>query len=111
MEIVFASDKLRKLCNDRKKIQKKYGQNQGRKLRRRLDDLDAANVLEDCRLLPGDCHELKGTRAHQLAMDLAGGYRLIFEAAHNPTPRKEDGGLDWAQVTAVRILEIEDYHD
>ena len=37
-------------------------------------------------------------------------YRLLFEPAHDPLPRKPDGGLDWAGVTAIRILGVEDYH-
>jgi hypothetical protein len=36
--------------------------------------------------------------------------RLIFAPAHEPVPRKPDGGLDWTQVTAVCILDVEDYH-
>jgi len=111
MDILFSSDKLRELCNDTKKLTKSYGSNQAKKLRRRLDDLQAAAILEDCRSLPGRCHELKGDRAGQLAMDLDGGFRLVFEPGENPMPRKEDGGLDWSRVTSVRILEIEDYHD
>jgi proteic killer suppression protein len=43
-------------------------------------------------------------------MDLHGGFRLIFEPADEPVPRKDDGGLDWTKVTVVRILEIKDYH-
>ena len=63
------------------------------------------------RYLPGRCHELKGNRADQLSLDLDGPYRLIFEPAHDPIPRRPDKGLDWTRVTAVRILEVVDYHD
>lgn len=62
------------------------------------------------RTLPGRCHELTGDRKGELAVDLRGPYRLVFEPADNPPPVKEDGGLDWRRVTAVRILEVEDYH-
>jgi len=44
-------------------------------------------------------------------MDLDGPYRLIFEPAHDPLPLDENGSLDWARVTAIRILLIEDYHN
>jgi len=43
-------------------------------------------------------------------MDAKHPYRLIFEPADNPPPTKDDGGLDWNEVTAIRIVEIEDYH-
>lgn len=111
MDILFSSDALRDICNDTKKAQKKYGKDQARKLRRRLDDLKAATRLEDFRSLPGNCHELKGNRKGQLAINLEGGDRLIFQPAQDPIPEKEDGGLDWKQVTSIRILEIEDYHE
>jgi len=63
------------------------------------------------RYLPGRCHELKGDRAGQLAVSLNEPYRLIFEPEHDPLPRTTNGGLDWQAVTAIRILDILDYHD
>ena len=110
MDITFASDKLRNELNDSKKLQRRYGADGAKRLRQRLDDLHAAPSLDVMRRLPGDCHELKGDRAGQLAMKVIGGYRLIFEPADVPIPRKDDGGLDWTEVTIVRILEVEDYH-
>lgn len=80
-------------------------------LRQRLDELYDADVLAQIRFLPGPrCHELKGNRAGQLSVDLAGPYRLIFEPADDPVPTKPDGGLDWRRVTAVRIREVTDTH-
>jgi len=35
---------------------------------------------------------------------------MIFEPNHDPTPKKEDGGLNWEEVTKIQINEIEDYH-
>ena len=79
-------------------------------MRRRLDDLDAADSLEDMRNVPGKCEELKGDRKGQLSVRLDGGYRLIFVPEHDPIPRKSDGGLDWKRVTAIKVIEVEDYH-
>jgi len=56
------------------------------------------------------CHELKGDRTGQLSLDLDHPYRLIIEPAHDPIPRKPDGGLDWNKVTAVMIVGVEDTH-
>ena len=50
-------------------------------------------------------------RAGQISLDLDGPYRLIFEVANNPIPLKTDGGLDWIQVTSIKILEVEDTHE
>lgn len=62
------------------------------------------------RHLPGRCHQLKGNRAEQFAIDLDGLHRLIFEPANTPVPRKPDGGIDWTLVTAIEIVGVEDYH-
>ena len=110
MDILFRTDKLRRLCNDDRVAMRSIGANGAKRLRQRLDDLAAAGCLEDMRTLPGRCHELKGDRAGQLAMDLDGGRRLTFEPATEPRPKKVDGGLDWRGVTSIRVVEVGDYH-
>ncbi|MEY2839522.1 MAG: hypothetical protein RJB60_1821, partial [Pseudomonadota bacterium] len=50
-------------------------------------------------------------RTGQFALDLAGGWRLVFAPAHDPCPEREGGGIDWAQVTIICIEYIGDYHD
>ncbi len=111
MVILFKTKKLQKLCNEMAALQRKFGAEQAKKIRRRLDDLQAAESLEQIKNLPGRCHELTGDRKGKLALDQKGQYRLIFEPAHDPVPEKVDGGLDWGRVTAVRICEMGvDYH-
>lgn len=111
MEISFKNEKLRKICTDARRATREHGAVRARKLRLRLDDMAAAGSLAVTRALPGHYHELTGDRKGQLAVSLDGPYRLIFEPATEPVPRNADGGLDWAEVTAVRVLGIEDYHD
>lgn len=73
---------------------------------------ESVKNLERLRSVPQvRCHELKGNRIGTLAVDVKHPYRLIFEPANDPIPRKPDGGLDWAGVTVIRILSVEDYHD
>jgi toxin HigB-1 len=109
MEIIFADDKLQDLCEQEKIAQKKLGQPCARKLRVRLVNLLAAEVVTD--LVAGRPHPLKGDRLGQFALDLEGGRRLVFEPAHEPIPMNEDGGIDWSQVTEVKIVFVGDYHD
>jgi len=45
-----------------------------------------------------------------LAVDMDGNNRLIFEPDHDPVPVADGGGIDLQQVTAVKILGVEDYH-
>ena len=56
-------------------------------------------------------HPLRGDRAGQFALDLDGGRRLVFEPDQGSVPGKQDGSIDWSQVTRVRIVLIGDYHD
>jgi proteic killer suppression protein len=111
MEILFGSKRFEKQCNSDRQLVRALGSKRARILRRRLDQLCAAETLDVMRALPGRCHELTGDRRGTLSIDLDGPYRLLFEPAQDPPPEKADGGLDWQQVTAVRILEIEDTHD
>ncbi len=63
------------------------------------------------RNLPGRCHELLHDRVGQLSLDLDHPYRLIFEPADEPIPKKPDGGIEWTKVTAVMIIGVEDTHE
>jgi plasmid maintenance system killer protein len=111
LNILFQKKKLQKECNDFRLSQRKHGKRIAVLLRRRLDDLRAADVLADISHLPPTrCHELKGDREGQLAINLKHPYRLIFEPANDPISKKEDGGLDWTKITAILIIEVEDYH-
>jgi len=111
MDVVFQDKKFEKRCNDKKLLVRAFGPDRANRVQRRLDDLRAATTLEDMRLLPGRCHELLQDRAGQLSLDLDHPYRLIFEPANSPIPRKSDGGLAWEKITAVKILGIEDTHE
>ena len=111
MDIIFTNERQGKEFNDTKQLVRVHGPVRAKKIRLRLTHLQAADMLEDMKSLPGRCHELKGNRTDQLALDLDGPYRLILEPAHDPIPRRSDGGLDWTLVTAVKILEVVDYHD
>lgn len=109
MEIHFKDKTLRELCEKRAAAVKKLGDVVARKLRTRLDDLEAAPTV--AALAAGRPHPLKGDRAGQFAVDLAGGYRLVFAPDHDPTPTHPDGSTDWARVTIICIEYIGDYHD
>jgi plasmid maintenance system killer protein len=111
MDIYFRDQKLGKLCNDRKLLEKKMGADSARRIQRRLDDLRAAHCLEDMRHLPGRTHELTSDLAGHLSIDLVHPYRLLFIPYNDPLPTKSDGGIDWNEVTAIEIVEIRDTHE
>jgi len=112
VEILFQGRKLEKECKDQSRRIKKYGAVRANFIEHRLDEFEDVENLEKMRLFrQARCHELKGDMKGTLAVDLDHPYRLIFEPANDPIPRKPDGGLDWAKVTVIRILEVRNYHD
>lgn len=78
---------------------------------RRLAVLANANALSDVPTTkPERRHQLKGDRVGQYAVDLVHPKRLVFEPAHEPVPRRPDGGIDTDRVVAVKLVEVVDYH-
>ena len=112
MDIFFKNSQLQKTFNSYERLMKKHGQKRAKLITKRLSELQAMPDLSFVNKLPQlRCHELKGNRKGQLAVDLDHPYRLIFSVAYDPPPRKEDGGLDWSRVEAIQIEGVEDYHD
>lgn len=111
MDIIFPSDRVAAEFNDTKQLAKRYGPDNAKRIRRRLDDLRAAaNLSEMHALFGGRLHPLVGDLAGLFALDLRHPQRLIFEPAHDPLPHNDAGGLDWSRITTVQILRVEDYH-
>jgi proteic killer suppression protein len=111
LEILFKNKRLGKECTCQRLLERRHGKRRAALIRRRLDELHAAETLDVLRALPqARCHELLGNRDGQLSVDLDGPYRLIFEPGDDPLPLKDDGGLDWQRVTMVHILDVENTH-
>lgn len=110
MEISFTNEKLAKLCNSEKKLRGRHGPRMATLIKRRLFELSDAETLEVMRTLPGRCHELRENLKGWLAVDLVHPDRLAFEPDHDPLPTRDDGGLDWKQVTKIVVVGIGDYH-
>ena len=111
MQIDFVSERLRDQCQNTRTRQKLFGAESAKRLQTRLDDMDAAPTLEDLRNAPGKWEELSKDRKGQFSCRLHGGLRLIFRPTQLPPPVKPDGGLDWAAIDRITILEVGDYHD
>ncbi len=100
MDIIFGNSRIRKRCT----------KNPSEKLRRRLDDMSAAANMAVLVTLPGRCHALSADKKGQWAVDLEGPNRLVFEPTGDPPPVEVEGRLDLGAVTAVRLIEVTDYH-
>ena len=90
-----------------KELRKAYGADGAKKVMRRLSDLRAAATLEDMRNLLGRIHELTGDRDGQLAIDLAGGWRLILAPTHGWPAEKAEGAHVWNAIDAVTVVVAE----
>lgn len=112
MELYYNSSAVQKSCTSDKQMTRKWGPRTAKLLKQRLTELEiAAETLADMRHIPAArCHELKGNRSGQLAVDLDHPRRLIFRPNHDPVPTQDDGGLDWSAVTSIVILDVIDYH-
>lgn len=111
MEILYSSRKLKKALTNSSKLVRKYGKQQAKEIQKRIGQLDMADTLAQISPFPPTrCHELVGNRAGQLSLDLKHPYRLIIEPANEPIPQKDDGGLDWSEVTKIEIIGVEDTH-
>ena len=112
MQISFRNQKLAKKFNSDKELKKEYGPEMAQVIRRRLDDLDAADCLEDLRNAPGRYHELTGNYDGFFSVDLRAQYRLLFrpEPVDSP-PENPNGGLDWGRIDSVQIWEVKDTHE
>jgi proteic killer suppression protein len=99
MIIVFQARKLEKAANSKSLGNRQWGIRVD-KIRQRLAELAAANTLADMSTLPPPrCHQLTENLDEQFAVDIAANERLVFEVADDPTPRKQDKGIDLLRVT------------
>ncbi len=111
MDIVFARRKLEKTFNSATALKRTFGDRMARTIAMRMKVLRHAQTLGMVPVTkPDRRHQLEGDRAGQYAVDLVHPKRLVFEPDHNPMPRKEDGGIDTDQVTAITVIEVIDYH-
>lgn len=96
--------------SDQAAMTKAFG-DRAKPLQRRLSVLLVADSLADVpHTRPERLHELGNDRAGELAVDIKENWRLVFEPDHDPVPKRDDGGIDRAAITDIRIIRVEDYH-
>lgn len=112
MDILFKSKKLEKECNNSSLLRRNHGQRRSDLIKLRLTQLRVAiNLAQIGHIPPARCHELMNNRKGQFSVDLDHPYRLLFVPAHDPVPRKDDGGIDREKVTAIEIIGVVDTHE
>lgn len=99
MKVSYRNKGLEKVCTNANIARKTYGEEIARKIKQRIGEIKASpNAQNMIQSKIGRCHPLKGNRAGQFAVDLAGPYRLVF---------REERGV----IVIAQIEEIVDYHN
>lgn len=110
VNITFKNKKLQKILTDPRETKKAYGA-MAKRVSQRMDQLQAAMNLATLQSIPAlECHLLSGDRKGEWAISISGNYRLIFEIDQHPVPVRDDGTIDFINVTDIRIIETTDYH-
>lgn len=110
LDLAFDSKSLRSVCENEEDAQDKLGPSVAETLKHRLADLRAAISIRD--LLVGKPRIIKSTKFGQeiVIVELGDGYQLVFGANHPNNPILENGDINWAKVSRIKILQIERNH-
>lgn len=98
MQIRYKSRKLQRICESAEEARRVYNIKMAQVIQIRIAQIRSAQSIDyllETNL--GGCHELKGKRKSQYAMNLVQPYRLIFTQEND-------------NAVSVRIEEIVDYH-
>ena len=110
LEITFKTSKMQKIFNSKKLLDKTYGRN-AKYIKLRIALLGSCTNLNEVPTeKPERFHQLEGKKKGKFAVTLKEPFRLIFEPTYKPIPEKKDGGFDLKNITAIRIIAVEDYH-
>ena len=106
MVITFATASLRKLVNDKGKLVRRFGKECADLIRRRLDDMDAAENLAAMKKVHQRTHPMTGNLKGLISMDVKHPKRLLVR----PLNGFVGAGANWERVTAVEVVDIRDTH-
>jgi plasmid maintenance system killer protein len=110
MRIWFKTKKLERTFGSETELRKAFGVEQARKIQVRMLVLRSVARLADVPTIPPDrCHQLKGDRIGQFAVDVLQPHRLIFSPKSSVIKGK-GGKIDPSEVSEIVILGVEDYH-
>lgn len=98
MDVEYRNKSIEKVCKDASAAEKKYGQKMAEKIQLRIDQIIAADSVEQMiQFHIGRCHPLRQNRKNQYAVDLVHPMRLVFEKKGS-------------EIQIAYITEIVDYH-
>ncbi len=110
MNIDFKNNRIKKAISDAREMQKAFG-NMAKKVFQRMEQLKSVTTLAEMQMYQAArCHELKGERKGEWAINISVNHRMIFEINQHPVPLNKDSSVDTKKVTDIMIIETTDYH-
>lgn len=110
MKLTYKNNKLQNSLTQDREIIKSYG-TLARKIKQRITELKEAENIAVIATLPFmKLHPYKGDRIGEWSIDIFKNWRICFEIADSPIPTLEDGGVNLAMVTSIKIMSVEDPH-
>ena len=109
MEIAYATEELRNLCEISEDGEKVLGTDVARVLRNRLSDLYAIDKITDLPigLQIKDPNKFGGSLMIELKTDA----KIVIIPNHVNNPTNSSGRIDWNRVFRVKIIAIGDTYD
>jgi plasmid maintenance system killer protein len=106
MVILFIDEKVRRLAISFEQLARKYGEAKAQRVRRRLDELDAANNLGEIRTIPAmRCQQVKGHPDLIAICTLPPSGMLLRLDGDSDL---DAHSLIWEMVTTVKIITLDD---
>ena len=109
VQLAFATQHLRQLCENSGKARRVLGDAVASRLQGRLADLVSGSHALD--FPAGRPREIEEGGRTMIAIELVNGFVLLFCANHSKTPMLKDGAVDWTQVTRVQIVDVRCTHE
>ena len=111
VDVKFMNSKMQKRFESEAQLKRRYGYRMARKISGHIAILRSLPCLAEVPAeRPYRCHQLKADRDEQFAIDLVHPFRLVFEVDDDPIPRDKFGVIDRVRVTAIKNIEVIDYH-
>lgn len=105
MELSFATENLRHMCEQEAVALQQLGQLAADALKNRLSDLQGADFISD--VLAGRPRHITVEGAPAVQFDLAERYTLTVSPNHVPPRNTPDGQTDWSRVRRIKIISVE----
>ena len=110
MEIFYKTKKLEKTLTNNRAMFKAYGNN-AKKIKQRMKQLVEAENLAILNKNPRlKLHCLQGKRQKEWSINVLKNVVMTFEIVNKPIPTLFNGSHDFAKITKIILLSVEDYH-